>query len=154
THFTMSRFAYGVNQELHDGSRNPQFVLGADAGLTGGVKQDWASNTFFQSVGSSAYEWSIPLGLDTKGKLAKPSVKASLGIGISGGKNSVAVSFGLQAGAKISNLATSVTESISLTDNEADAISDATDVLTESWILVDKKLNETSGRWEANVATR
>src|SRR5690606_19739010 len=65
-----------------------------------------------------------------------------------------AVSFGLQAGAKISNLAISVTESISLTDNEADAISDATDVLTESWILVDKKLKETSGRWEANVATR
>lgn len=72
THFTMTGTAYLVNQNLEDGNHNPNFVLGADAGLSAGVKQDWSSKSFVESAGKSN-QISVP----------GPTIKGSLGVGIS-----------------------------------------------------------------------
>ena len=86
THFTMTGTAYLVNQNLEDGSSNPHVVIGADAGLSAGVTQDWSSSSFVESVGKSS-QMSAP----------GPTIKGSLGVGIAGNENSASLSLGLQS---------------------------------------------------------
>jgi hypothetical protein len=124
THFTMTGTAYIVNQNLEDGSRNPKFVLGADAGLSVGVSQDWSSDSFVESV-SKSNQISAP----------GPTIKGSLGVGLSGNENSASLSVGLQAGVTLNTMGMTIDESVSLTDAEASKVSNTTDVVTESWTV-------------------
>ncbi len=124
THFTMTGTAYIVNQNLEAGSRNPKYILGADAGLSVGVSQDWSSNSFVESVRKSNQ-------ISTSG----PTIKGSFGVGIAGNENSASLSIGLQAGVTLNTMGMTINESISLTDAESAKVGNMTDVVTESWMV-------------------
>jgi hypothetical protein len=122
THFQMTGTAYVVNQNLEDGSSNPNYVLGADAGLSVGVTQDWSSNSFVESVGKS-------------NQIGGPSVtvKGSLGVGIAGNENSFSLSIGPQAGITLNTMGMKIDESVSLSGAETSKVNNMTDVVNESW---------------------
>jgi len=148
THFTLVSAVYIVNQNLEEGSSHPQFVLGASIGLSAGITQNWSANTFREATES--YSAAASTG--------KPSVKAKFGIGIEGSENSFTLSGGLQAGFKFTRLNTSVEFGISLTDKEASVVNDATDVISESWILNNQRqIKDDNGNvtgFSGTVATR
>ncbi|WP_460585114.1 RHS repeat-associated core domain-containing protein [Hymenobacter arcticus] len=126
THFSMTSTSYLTNQNLQDGSNNPQLVIGASAGLAVGVTQNWTHNTFGEYIeDASTHQWSSPTGA--------PSMKAELGVGVAVSPDDFSLSFGPQIGAKASRLSTVVEQSISLTDKQASRVSNATDIITESW---------------------
>lgn len=128
THFTMTGTAYIVNQNLQEGSTNPNFILGVEAGVSVGVSQDWSSNSFIESIGMSN-QFSVP----------GPTVKGSFGISLAGNKNSVSVGIGPQFGATFNTMGMAVDESISLTNAEASQVNSKTDVFANSWTVGDVK---------------
>jgi RHS repeat-associated protein len=125
THFIVTGVAHITNQDFSDGSLNTNFTLGVEAGISGGYKVDWGSETFIESV--NKYSLSGP----------GPKIKGSVGIGLTGGFNSFSITLGLQAGVTINTVKMKVTESISLTDQQAKKISNLTDVKVESWVVRD-----------------
>lgn len=154
THFTMSNFIYVKNQNLQEGSNNPQYLTGGDVGLSAAAKQDYGSYTFLQSIGMPSIEWGSGLSIEANGKISEPSLKAAFGVGFVIGNHSFGVTAGISAGFKISNIGTEVKESISLTDREAGVVNDATDLWREPWIVTDKHYDEKTGLWSATVSTR
>jgi hypothetical protein len=146
THFTLTSAIYIVNQNLEDGSHDPQYLAGASAGLSAGITQNWDKSTFSEFVNGSAADYTSP-------GTSKPSMKAKFGLGVAFNAESFTLSLGLQAGAKFSRLSTSVKESISLTDKQAGIVNDATDVVTESWIVNNRKYDSENDRWTGTVAT-
>jgi hypothetical protein len=124
SHFQMTGVAHITNQNLSGSVKNQNIVWGAEAGISGGVSIDWKSNSFVESL-SGSNQSSAP----------GPKIKGSLGVGISGNKNSLSLSVGLQAGASLNSIDMKVDESVSLTKSEASKVSSMTDVVTESWMV-------------------
>ena len=124
THFTRTGTAYFVNQNLEIGSRNPNFILGADVGLSAGISQDWNSKSFVESTNKANQ-------ISTSG----PTIKGSFGVGIAGNENSVSLSAGIQAGITLNTMGMRVNESVSLSDSEASKVGKMTDVKTVSWTV-------------------
>jgi RHS repeat-associated protein len=130
THFTLSSVLYIVNQNLESNSTNPQFILGASAGLAGGGSHNWSKSTFSQFLGGDSPGYG---GVPTSSK--SPTLKVKFGLGVSFNDESFALSLGLQAGFKFSMINMQVKSSISLTDDQAEVVNDATDVVTETWLV-------------------
>jgi len=152
TKFTVVSAIYVTNQNLGEGSSNPQLTIGASGGIATGFTQNWSYETFGGYIqDANSHEYGIPAGA--------PSIEAELGIGIGISKDNFTFTLGLQAGFKWSRLSTSVVESISLTDAEADIVSDKTDVVNAKWNLGGKKNlyggadGKTVVGWQANVLT-
>jgi RHS repeat-associated protein len=147
THFTMTSAIYIINQNLEDGSDNPELVMGASISITGNIKQNWGSETFagMLSKGNS----SIPLPIGKGG--------AGLAVNIGFAEDEFTLGAGLGIGLKFTHLNTSIKHSISLTDEEADIVNDATDVWNESWSLTNKQqIVDDEGNitgFEASVST-
>jgi hypothetical protein len=118
----MTGTAYITNQKLEEGSNNPNYVLGADVGVSAGYTHDWSSSSFLESVQKSN-QTSVP----------GPTIKGSLGVGIAANENSLSLSVGLQAGASLNTMGMQVDVSISLTNSEASKVSNKTDVTSENW---------------------
>ena len=144
TQFVMSNAVYLVNQNLEEGSRDPQVVIGLSGGLSGGITQNWSNDTFYEMIGGES---------STKFPTGSAKVKGKLFIGASLGADEFSLSLGVQAGIKISRLSMQVKESVSLTDDEADIVNDATDVILESWMVTNATYNSNTDKWEATVGT-
>ncbi|MEX1241637.1 MAG: RHS repeat-associated core domain-containing protein, partial [Cyclobacteriaceae bacterium] len=78
--FTMTGSVHITDQDIHSGNPNESLLFGAEAGVSGAVSQDWNSNSFVESV-TKANQIGVPL-----------AIKAGLGLGIAGNKNSLQVS--------------------------------------------------------------
>ena len=148
THFTMTSALYIVNQNLEDGSKNPQLIVGASIGLTANIKQNWSAETFYGLIG--------------KGGLSMPlkNIDAGTGAGINIGFNEdeFVLGAGFGMGLKVSYVNTSVKFSISLTYKESEIINDKSDVVFETWDIQNAvarrdKDNNIIG-YEANLITR
>jgi hypothetical protein len=124
SHFQMTGTAHITNQNLSGSTKKQNVVWGAEIGIAGGASIDWKSNSFVESL-SGSDQASAP----------GPKIKGSFGVGISGNKNSLSLSVGLQAGASLNSLDMKVDESVSLTKSEASKVSNMTDVVTESWMV-------------------
>lgn len=150
THFTLTSALYIINQNLEEGSANPQYLLGISAGLSGGFTYNWSKNTFLEFLGSNTSSFSIPT--------SKPNIRAKLGVGLGFNSESISFTLGLQAGFKFSTISTSVKQSISLTSEEAEKVNNSTDVINESWILNNQtQILDKEGKiigYKATVATR
>ncbi len=142
THFIMTSKINVWNQNLQDGSRNPEVVGGFSVSLSGGFTQDWSNETFLGDI--TGYN----------GELAGLEVYPGVGGQIGFGTQRVTLKIGIGFGVKISVINTQVKESISLTDKEAEFVSDATDVVTESWLVKDKYYDADADLWYATVATK
>lgn len=101
--------------------------FGAEIGVSGAISQDWNSNSFIESI-SKPNQVGVPVGF-----------KAGLGLGIAGNKNSLELSLGFQADASISTINMKVTESVSLSDDESDAVSKKSDLFVAPWLVRDQK---------------
>jgi hypothetical protein len=126
THFQMTGVAHITNQDLRGSVKNQNIIGGAEVGISAGASIDWNSDSFVGSL-SGPNSSSVP----------GPTIKGSLGIGISGNENSASISIGLQAGGTINSMGMKVDSSVSLTDNQAAKVSNMTDVITESWTVKD-----------------
>jgi RHS repeat-associated protein len=142
THFTMTSELYIVNQNLQGGGPNPEIVAGATAALSAGITQDWSNETFLGDI--SGYN----------GEMGGLSVYAEVGGEIGFGEDRFTAKVGIGGGVKLSILNTKVKQSISLTDAQASVVNDATDIVSESWILNGVDYNKESKLWEGTVATR
>ena len=142
THFTMTSALFVVNQQLEEGSSSPEIVAGAAVALKGGVTFDGGSETFTESI--SGYN----------GELGGIEVFAGVGGEIGFGEDRFTLKAGLGAGVKLSVLNTQVKQSISLTDKQAGVVNDATDVVTESWMVNNRQYDSESNVWTGTVATK
>lgn len=151
TQFVMTSAIYIVNQNLEEGSRNPQLALGASAGLSGAITQNWSASTFREAAGLNSASHGIPTSSPPKGKAG---FKAKLGVGIGISGDDFSLSLGLQAGFKFTRLSMSVSSSISLTDDEVDKVEDATDVVLETWNLSNLAYDAEKNIWSATVSVK
>ena len=122
THFTTTGSVCFNDQNLQEGSRNPQYLVGGEAGLSVNLTHDWSSKSFVESANKES-QFSVP----------GPTIKGSLGVSLGVNKNSASVGVGPQAGATFNTMGTTIKESISLTDSEATKVNKSTDVINESW---------------------
>ncbi len=109
TQFTMTSALYISNQNLREGSSNPELVLGASISLSAGMTQDWSHETFIGDI--SGYNGNAEVG--TFG------VYDVVGAGVSFDENRLSLKAGLGYGGKLSVINTQIKQSISLTDKEA-----------------------------------
>jgi RHS repeat-associated protein len=155
THFTMTSAVYVINQNLEghrNDARREKYFLGAGGGLSLGVKQNWSASTFTQAAGLNSAGGTLPTSSSgaEKGKL---KLRASLGLGISLTEDDFALTLGLQAGVKLTNFGSTVKHSISLTDQEAGVVNDATDVIFEKWRVGERAYDSESKQWCGVVFT-
>ena len=142
THFIMTSALYIANQNLSEENLNPEIVAGISASLSGAVTQDWSNETFIGDI--SGYN----------GEMGGFEVYDAVGGEIGVGEDRFSVKVGIGAGVKLSVINTQVKQSISLTDKEAGVVNDATDVVTESWIVNNRKYDSENNVWTGTVATR
>ena len=145
THFVMTNAIYIVNQNLKEGSQDPNLIVGASISLTGNIKQNWSAETFAGIVNKGISSYPLPMG--------KAGVGLSVNIGFS--EDELTIGAGIGAGAKISYVNTRIKESISLTDAEAKQVSKLTDVWADKWIVFNSQpLEGKEAGFQATVATR
>ncbi len=142
THFTMVSALYIANQNLEDGSPNPEMITGASVSLSAGVTQDWSHETFIGDI--SGYN----------GELGGIEVYEGAGAEIGFGEKRFTANLGIGVGLKLSVLNTRVKQSISLTDAQADIVNDATDVTLGSWIINNRQYNSGTDSWTGTVSTK
>jgi|GEM_PF-2006829 len=148
TKFVMTSALYIVNQNLKDGSRDPNLISGASFSLTANVKQNLSSETFTGILGKGSTGVPLPIGKGGYGLVVN--------IGFS--TDEISLGVGVGAGVKISYVSTSIQQSISLVDAEVDLVENATEVFTENWLLnnvteqTDSEGNITG--YKATVATK
>jgi RHS repeat-associated protein len=148
THLVMNRAIYIVNQNLEEGSKDPNLVIGASIGLTANAKQNWSAETFAGLIGQGSSTYPVPVGTGAAG----------LAVNIGFNENEISAGLGIGAGVKISYINTQIKESISLTDEEASKVNSSSDIWANSWIVndvqrvVDEKGNTV--KFKATVATR
>ena len=142
TKFVMTSAIYVINQDLEDGSKNPEIVGGLGIAFTGNIKQNWSAETFGEIMG--------------KPSLGLPIGKAGVGavVNFSFNEEEITLGLGIGAGIKITYINSVVTESVSLTDEEAKKVNNFSDVVFESWTVTDIKYNIQKDLWEGNVATK
>jgi RHS repeat-associated protein len=154
TKFIMTNAIYIVNQNLEEGSRDPNLVSGASVSLTGNIKQNWSAETFAGLISQGSSSHPVPLG---KGA-------AGLAVNIGFSKDEITLGLGIGAGVKINHLNSRIKESVSLTDKEASKVNKKTDVFSASWSaswIIDSKkttaIKDDKGNitgYQANVYTR
>ena len=127
THFTMTNALYVVNQNLEDGSSDPNIAAGAAISVKGCVTFDGGSETFTESI------------FGYNGDVGGFEVLVIVGGEVGWAEDRLSLKVGVGAGLKITVLNTVVEESISLTDKEAGIVSDASDIYSESWRLNNKQ---------------
>ncbi len=148
THFTMTSALYIFNQNLKEESIDPQVVAGISASLSFGFTFDWSHKTFLGDI--SRYN----------GEMGGFEIYKAIGGEIGFGEKRFTMKIGLGAGIKISVINTKVKQSISLTDEEADIVSNSTDLTIESWIIDPTKILEIKNKngdvtgYKTNVFTR
>jgi RHS repeat-associated protein len=137
THFTTCTALYVVNQNLNKGGdTKPQVVIGASVGASVAVSQNWSAETFVEALGLSPGSTGAPTGhggtIKEEEKVnvnekVKGKFQGKFGFGLALGLNDngitdATISFGLQFGAKFTSMGTYISESISLTDDEASMV--------------------------------
>lgn len=136
THFTARTFLHIYNQNLQEGSRNPNVILGADVNvISGNIKQDWSADTYFESIGTSAVDFKIPGSLNSKLQVEVPSLKVGFGISGSISQNSITIGAGLSAGLTFNFISNEILESISLTDAEASKVNGMSNLASKNWTM-------------------
>jgi hypothetical protein len=148
THFITTSALHLTNQNLNAGSTDPQGIIGLSISLSANIKFNWSYETFYGLIGKGGIGTPIP----TSGKLG---LGVTLGVGFS--SDDFTFSFGYGAGIKITYLNTTVKESVSLTNKEADIVSESTNVIFESWIVNNSiPVKDSEGKtisFEATLAT-
>ena len=142
THFTLRSKIYIANQGKYDQMENPKVIGGASLSLSAGITQDWSHETYLGDISNF------------NGEMGGFEFYAAAGGEFAFGEERFSLKAGIGVGAKISFINTEVVESISLTKDQANQISDMTDVVTESWIVRDKTLDKNTGIWTGTVATK
>ena len=136
THFQTRTFLHVDNQNLEDGSSNPNVIFGAELNAaSANIKLDWSSNTYFESIGVSAIEFKSPFALSAKGQVEVPSTKVGFGISGSISTNSITIGAGFSAGFTASIMSTEILESISLDWTETETVNELSNLAEKNWFV-------------------
>ena len=132
THFVMSRINYLTNQNMQDGSKDPNVYVGVEASISAGIEYNWNASSFVETLSN------MPVSISA-------SAKSIIGFEVGVSENSFSFSVGIGAGGGITVGSMSVDFSVSLSKSEAATVNSMSDVITESWGVMNTEPTYTNG---------